>query len=585
MKRLPLLLFCCCIVGLVVNSCKNHTSQQKDDLHQAKGGKYYGGTYRVNENGELRSLDPVQVNDVTSAHLVENIYDQLMYFDKDLRLTYEIATARNISEDGLTYTYTIRPNVFFHDDKCFPDGKGRELTAQDVVYSFTRICDARTGTLGSEFYREKVVGASEYYDATQKVTASGSEPSIKGVAGYTAPDKYTFQIKLEKAFGPFEYMVALNNACIVPHEAVEKYGTDFFQHPVGTGPFVFHHWTPDNECLLVRNEKYWKYDSDGNQLPYLDKIHTTFIKDDKVQLLEFREGNLEDSYRIPNEFFTKIVNENKQLQPEFSKYVLQRIPALSTQYYGMMTKSNAFKDKRVRQAFSYAIDRNRIIRYVLKGQAFAPSEHGLVPPVMPDYNHTSIKGYQFDVQKARTLMKEAGYPDGKGFPTITLQLNSGGGRNTQIAEAIQTMLIENLGITIKLKMVEFAQHLTEIDHGRAEFYRLGWVADYPDPETFLNLFYGKTVPKTFDVASPQNGSRYQNPTFDSLFELARSTPDKLQRNHLFEQAEQLAINDSPLLLIFHDEDYRLLQPYVRGYVNNSMDKRPYMYVWFDKNAM
>jgi len=574
-------------VGLCMSSisCKNHNSQPKELLRPAKGGKFYGGTYRVNENGELRSLDPVGVNDVTSAHLVENIYDQLMYFDENLRLTYELATARTISPDGLTYTYSIRPNVFFHDNKCFPNGKGRELTAEDVVYSFSRICDARTGTLGSEFFRGKVIGASEYYQATQKASATGGLPVIHGVAGYTAPDKYTFRIQLIKAFGPFEYMVALNNACIVPHEAVDCYGKDFFLHPVGTGPFIFDHWTPDNECLLVRNPSYWKIDSDGNRLPYLDNIQTTFIKDDKVQLLELREGNLEDSYRIPNEFFTKIVNEKKQLQPEFSKFILHRIPALSTQYYGMMTKSNAFHDKRVRQAFSYAIDRDRIIRYVLKGQAFAPCEHGLVPPVMPDYNSASIKGYYFDLQKARDLMKQAGYPGGKGFPAITLQLNSGGGRNTQIAEAIQTMLIENLGITVKLKMVEFAQHLTEIDHGRAEFYRLGWVADYPDPETFLNLFYGKDVPATFDIASPQNGSRYQNPKFDSLFELARSTPDKFQRNVLFAQAEQLAINDSPLLLIFHDEDYRLLQPYVRGYNSNSMDKRPYMYVWFDKNAM
>lgn len=565
--------------------CKNRHTISPDTLRPASGGRYYGGEFRVNENGELRSLDPVGVNDVTSAHLSENIYDQLLYFDENLNLTNELAQRWEVSEDGLWYTYHIRKGVLFHDNPCFPGGKGRELTAYDVLYSYNRVCDARSGTLGSEFFRNKVVGAEEYFQATRESNRTGAAPSLAGVQGFSAPDDSTFRIQLTKAFGPFAYMAALNNTGIVPHEAVEKYGKDFQYHPVGTGPFTFVHWIPDRECYLVRNQKYWKDDEFGNRLPYLDAIRTTFIKDDKVQLLEFREGNLEESYRISNEFFLNIVDEKKELRGEYQAYKLYRVPALSTQYYGMMTLSPIFKDKRVRQAFSCAVDRDRIVRYVLKGQANAPAVHGLVPPCMPGYPSSRVKGYDFNVQKARQLLAEAGYPGGKGFPDLILQLNAGGGRNTAIAEAVQTMLAENLGITVRIQFVEFAKHLDEIDYGRAAFYRLGWVADYPDPESFLSLFYGKVVPPTLSEPSSQNGTRYNNPAFDEIFEKARATADRDQRNELYLQAEQIAVNDAPMLFIIYDEDYRLVQSYVEGYKNNAMDKRPYVYVWFNRETI
>ncbi len=561
-------------------SCKKRISVDLSALKAGKGGVYYGGVYRVNENGDLRSMDPAGVNDVSSSHITSQIYDQLMDFDDSLNLTYELAERREISADGKVYTYFLRRGVMFHDDACFPGGIGRELTAQDVVYSYTRLCDARAKTLSSEFFRGKVVGAEEYYAATRDVASSG-KLAVSGIRGYSAPDRYTFRIELEKPFGPFEYMVALNSTGIVPREAVEYYKEDFFKHPVGSGPFKFDHWTPDIECALVRNPKYWAKDRSGNALPYLDGVVTSFIKDDKIQLLEFREGNLEESYRIPTEFFPSIVDENKQLRPAFRRFTLNRATALSSQYYGMLTVSEAFKDARVRKAFNYAVDRKRIIAFVLKGQAAAPAVHGLVPPTMPGYQSDKVEGYDYDVVKARAYLAEAGYPGGQGFPPVTLQLNAGGGRNTLIAEAVQTMLIENLGVDCKLKIVEFAKHLDAIDHGKAEFFRLGWIADYPDPESFLSLFYGKVVPESFDLPSPQNGSRYRNPAFDALFEKARSTPDRDERNALFREAEQLAMNDAPFLLTFYDEDYRLVQPYVMGLRNNAMDRRAYREVWFN----
>ncbi len=572
-------------VLMLGNGCKHPSHPDPLHLRPAMAGRWYGGTFRVNETGELRSLDPVAINDVTSAHIAENIYDQLLYFDENLQLTCELAERWEISDDGRRYTYYLRRGVYFHDDPCFPGGKGRELTAEDVVYSLTRCCDARTGTLSADYFRGKVLGAEEYYTATRQALLSGTPPSVSSVRGFRALDRYTVQIELVEPFGPFEYYVALNFTGIHPREAVEYYGKDFFQHPVGSGPFRFVRWVPDRECILERNARYWKRDSLGNQLPYLDGIRFSFIKDDKVQFLEFVEGALEECYRLPSEFFPLVVDERKQLRPSFARYQLLRVPALSTQYYGMLTTHPVFRDVRVRQAFNYAVDRERILRYVLKGQGGEPAHRGLVPPAMPDYPAERVRGYRFNPQQARRLLAAAGYPMGKGFPSLELQLNSGGGRNLLVAEAVQTQLAEILGIEVGLKMVEFARHLDEIDHGRAPFFRLGWIADYPDPESFLNLFYGKLVPNDSTAISPINSTRYRNPRYDAKFESARRILDHKQRAEHFAEAEQIAIADAPMVLLFYDEDYRLLQPYVRGYRNNAMDRRQYVYIWFDRAAL
>ncbi len=569
------------VVFMAIAGCGGKKTEPENaaQFRAAKGGKFYGGVYRTNEVGELRSLDPVGVNDVTSHHIAHQIYDLLLDFDENLRLQPELAKSWEISSDGLTYTYHLRAGVQFHDNPCFANGKGRLFTSADVKYSFTRVCDARTGTLGYDYFRGKVAGADAYYNATQAVMKGGS-PAVGEVTGFIAKDDTTFQIHLVKPFAPFENYAALGMAYIHPHEAVEKYGKDFFQHPVGTGAFRFVSWTPDRECILERNPKYWKTDDDGNRLPYLDKIQFSFIKDDKSQLFEMRSGNLEECYRIPSEFFQSVVSEDKKPKGEYAKFQLLHLPAMATQYYGMLVKSKEFGDGRVRRAFSMAIDRERIIKYVLKGQAYSAGIHGLVPPSMPDYPTDSIKGYDFDPNAARALLAEAGFPNGVGIDPITLQLNSGGGRNLQIAEAIQAMLKDNLGVAIELKQVEFAKHLDEIDAGRASFFRLGWVADYPDPENFLNLMYGALVPDD-DKPSPINHTRYRKLEFDKIFEQAISTTDRAARFKLYRQAEQIGMNDAPMIIVFYDEDYRLLAPYVEGYRNNAMDRRSYEFIWLN----
>lgn len=552
-----------------------------ENMVELKGGIKGGGIFVSNETENIRSLDPVGINDVVSHHVAHQIYDLLVDLDTNLQLIPMLAKSWEISPDGLTYTFHLRNDVVFHDNPCFPGGKGRKMIAEDVRYSLNRVLDPRTGSLGFDFYKNYVVGAKEFNEEVTKATSEGREPKIKDAAGYIAVNDTTFQIKLTKPFAPFIYYTCLGFAYVIPKEAVEKYGKDFFQNPVGTGPFVFEKWTPDLEINMKKNPNYWDRDAAGNQIPYLDGVKFRFIKDLSQQLLEFKNGNLDDSYRIPNELFKTIVNEDKTLTPEYSKFIVQRKTSLSTQYYGFLITSKTFEDPKVRQAFNYAIDREKILKYVLQGSATDPAIYGMVPPVMPNYNAKKIKGYSFDLPKAKELMSQAGYPDGKGFPVVTLNINEGGGRNTQIAEAIQDMLKE-IGVTVKLQLLQFAQHLDNIDAGRSDFYRLGWNADYPDPETFLNLFYGKNVPANPKDVSPINSFRYKNPKFDELFEKAIATTDIAERNRLYEEAEQLAVNDAVVLFIYYDEDWRLIQPYVRGYALDPMHRVNMRFIWLDK---
>ncbi len=561
-------------ISLLLISCGG---EEQTVLHPAKGGKFYGGDYHMNEVESIKTLDPVGLNDAPSSHVVNQICELLVDFDSNLTLVPELAERWEVSDDGLSYTYHLRHGIHFQDSPVFPDGKGREMTAKDIKFCFDRILDATTGTKGATYFLGKVQGATDYYHST-----GNGAPAAGGVSGFRVVDRYTFAIDLLKPFAAFKYYPALGMCYIYPHEAVEHYGKDFFGHLVGTGPFVLDHWDKDQELVLVRNPHYWRSDSYGNQLPFLDKITFSSLKDEESQLREFKQGKLEESYRIPSTSFRNVVTTDGKLTPQYANYQLHRVEALSTQYYGMLNTSAVFKDPRVRRAFCFAIDRNKIINYVLDGQAAGPAIHGIVPPSMPGYDPEAVHGYSYNLDTARALLAEAGYPGGKGFPHIELQLNSGGGRNRDVAIAVQQMLSVGLGIDVGMKELEWGQHLDIVDRGDAAFYRLGWIADYPDPENFLNLLWSKNIPDK--GPSPINSVRYRNPEFDRIFEQARATQNDSARMRLYEQAEQVAMDDAPLLLIYHDMDYRLVQPYVRDYSSNPMDRRDLTWTWFDSNA-
>lgn len=532
----------------------------------SEGKKTYGGTFLMNETGDLRSLDPPQINDATSHHIAENIYDQLLAFDKQLNIVPSLSALPEISADGLTYTFRLRTDVYFHDDPCFPNGKGRKMTAKDVVYSWTRAVDPRTNTLALPYF-QVIKGARAYFD---------SRATLPGVEGLQAPNDSTFVVTLERPFSPFINYTLVGNAFIYPKEAVEKYGKDFGQNAVGTGPFEFASYRSGLNCILIKNPNYWGRDNEGGKLPYLDTVFFSFIKETKQEILLFKQDKLHHVYRLPSEFFQDMVDDNKNLKGEWAKYKLDRMPAMGTQFYGFNIASKNVSNRHLRRAISMAIDRRKIIKYVLKGQASEPGEHGLIPPSMPGYPWAEVAGLKFNPDSARAELARAKQQMGT-LPALTLQLNTGGGRNTDVAQAIQSQLKENLGLDIKLLTIEWAQHTARIDAGDAEFFRLGWIADYPDPQNFMNLLYGKNIPAT--GPSSINQTRYRNAQFDALYDSAVNATDRAQAMRYWAQADAIQAQDASIVTLFHDEDYHLIQPYVHNFPSNAMDRRPMKGVW------
>ncbi|MEO6883222.1 MAG: ABC transporter substrate-binding protein [Bacteroidia bacterium] len=564
------------VLGFLSSCGGNHNDNT--DNRVAKGNVSYGGVFRMNEVEDFRSLFPLNVTEITSFHITSQIYEGLVKLSQsDLTVIPCIAQKWDKSPDAKTWTFYLRKNVYFQDDACFPDGKGRAVTAKDFKYCFDQLCAVSPQNQQYQAtFKDRVEGANEYYQST-----IDKKPLVGGVSGVKVIDDYTIQITLKYPFAGFLNILTMPGCWLYPKEAIDKYGIDMRSKCVGTGPFQVKEMKEGDAVILTRNPKYWDVDEFGNQLPYLDAVKVSFIKEKKSELLEFKQDHLEMVFQLPTEFIDDIVGEVQNAK-KVNNFNLQVEPAMSIFYYGFQNQTVPFENKKVRQAFNYAIDREKIVKFTLQGEGI-PGFYGIVPPSFSNYDYKDIKGYDFDVNKAQKLLADAGYPNGKGFPKITLQTNSGGGdRNIQIAEVIQKMLKENLNVDIEINVMPFAQHLEALETGKATFWRTGWIADYPDPETFLSLLYGPYVPKTLSEKSYINSVRYKSAKFDSLFSMALRETDDTKRFELYKDADQVGIDDAAYMPIFYEENYRLVQKYVKNFDINAMEYRDLEKVYFDK---
>ena len=596
---------------LFLASCNSGGSGDSEKLTPAEGGKNFGGVIKVNETEYFRSLYPLNVTEVGGHRITNQIYEGLVGFDQaDLTVKPCLAGHWEMEESGLVFTFHLRKGVKFHDDACFMDGKGRVVTAHDFVYCLTKLCTPDVNNQGFWVFKDKVKGANNFYlsreyeslkqAAAKYSTGSQDENYLSATArikeleekhatdiankpeileGVIAIDDYTLKIELEKFFPGFLQMLALPFTAVFPKEAVEKYGNELRAKAVGTGPFRIKALREDEVVVLEKNKDYWGRDDDGNQLPYLDGIKITFIKEHKSELLALKKGTLDFMYRLPLEMVEEIIDRQGRLLGEYKRFHLQVNPTLATLYYGFLNVDPLFSNKDLRIAFNYAIDRQKIVDYTVKGCAM-PAFHGIVPPAVKGFNSGAVKGYSLNPEKAREHLAKAGYPEGKGFPQLTLQINSGGGTNEQVAEAVQKMLQETLNIRVNIIKLPFAQHLENLETGKVQFWRLGWIADYPDPENFLTLFFSGHIPPKLSDKSYLNSTRYRSPAFDSLFTQAINTVDETKRFELYAKADSQMISDAAIMPIYYYKDHRLLQPRVQNFPQNAMEYRVYREVWF-----
>jgi oligopeptide transport system substrate-binding protein len=484
-----------------------------------------GGAYRRPLGNDPATLDPARIGDVYSRSVAQQIFDGLVQFDQTLTITPALAQIWKASRDGLTWTFTLRKGVRFHH--------GREVTAEDVVYSFTRILDPKVKSGAADLFLG-IKGAREF-----------REGKAREVSGLTAPDRHTVQVELEEAMAPFVSILAVGHAKIVPKELVEQQGDAFGTHPVGTGPFKFVRWDRGKEIVLSANRDYF----DG--APRLSPLVYRIFPGERLDVMyeEFRRGNLEDT-PVPMQDYRQVIAGGDHIHV--------KRPMMSVRFYGLNTKIKPLDDKRVRQALIHAIDRDVLIEEVVLGR-FAPAR-GILPPGTLGFN-SHLKGYAYDPRRARELLAQAGYPGGRGLPPIAIW--SSVKERVLIEHELMKKYLDAVGIRAEFhyetNWPAFSAMLTE---GKLPVFLYAWYADVPDPDNFLSkLFYSK---------SSRNFTRYANPLVDDVLVQARQEPDVQRRIDLYRRAEQMILDDAPLIPIWHYTYERLFQPYVRSIEVNGL---------------
>jgi oligopeptide transport system substrate-binding protein len=548
------------IILLVFASCNFGGEDLSDKV--AKGGAKYGGVFKFMSSEKISSLLPMSSASIYTQRVGSQVFETILNLDPATeKIVPGLAKSYSINEDATQFTFQIRRGVYFHDDECFNGGKGRELDANDVKSTLDMACSKSVNNEIFWLLLSKIKGAKNYYDQSKVNISKG------GVSGIKVIDNFTLRIDLEYSFVGFDKLLAHRSLGIFPREAFQEYGAEIGKHPVGTGPFKLESWT-DDKIVLTRNENYWKSDKYGNKLPFLAGIEVTYSKDKKSELLAFRKKEIDLVLQIPAEEIDNAIGSLSDAQAGKNvKHKIDSRPSLSTAYFGFAGETKPFNDVNVRKAFNLALDREYLINNKLQGEGY-PCLHGFVPS-MPDYNTAEVIGYTFNKAQAQELLLKAGYPNGKGFPKIILYVNTKAGSIThKVAIAVQEQLKKNLNIFIAIKLCSIKERDEAIKNGKAKFWRGGWIADYPDPENFLSLFYGKNIDKNSVISNP---FKYNNSDFDTYLETAMREKNPSTRSDLFEQCDQQIIDDAVVMPIYHAEFMTMVNNKIKNFHANSTE--------------
>ncbi len=501
--------------------------------------------FRYNQQEGIPTLDPAFAKNQAIIWAVRQMYNTLVEPDSMLNLRPSLAKSWEVSDDRLTYTFHLRTDVYFHDQEIFPGGKGRKMVAADVAYSFRRVMDPATASPGAWIFNGRV------------------DPGN----GFRALDDSTFQLVLLAPFHPIIGILSMQYCSVIPHEAPERYGKDFRKHPCGTGPFVFHYWDEGQALILHKNKHYFEKDGAGQSLPYLDAVKVSFIDSKGTEFLLFRQGQLDFINDIESSFKDEVLTKQGQLKKAWDgKIVLMKAPYLNVEYFGIVmdpekpgVQGSPLQDIRIRQAINYGFDRVKMMTY-LRNSIGIPATSGFVPAGLPSFDTANVKGYTYNPGLSRQLLKEAGYPDGKGLSPIKLVSIP---IYSDLADYVAHQLQE-AGIPVRVEIIQRGTLMDQVAKSAVPFFRASWIADYPDAESYLAMFYSKNP-------APPNYTRYSNPAFDQLYEKALREVRDSVRYRYYQQMDQIVIRDAPVVPLFYDMSVRFRQPNVKGFTSNGLN--------------
>ncbi|MEA3476580.1 MAG: ABC transporter substrate-binding protein [Bacteroidota bacterium] len=504
--------------------------------------------FRYNEAAGITSLDPSLSKNLANIWVCNQLFNGLVQLDEQLYVQPCISKSWSISRDGLTYTFKLRTDVYFHKHERFGDTETRSVTAHDFVYSFNRIIDPSNASPGAWVFQN--IG---FQDGTPLINAINDS---------------LLSIQLSKPFPPFLGILAMKYCSVVPREIVDFYGKEFRQHPVGTGPFYFQYWKEGVKLVLRKNDYYFETDHQGNSLPYIDAVSITFLMDKQSAFLEFVKGNLDFLSGLDPGYKDEILTRDGALSPKYiDQFYLITEPYLNTEYLGIMMDSETIDEthplqlREVRQAINHGFDRHKMIRY-LRNNIGTPGTNGIIPAGMPSFDSLKIKGYNYDPDKSQKLLADAGFPNGEGLAAITLTTSS---EYLDLCKFIQHEM-SDLGIQINIDVSPPATLKELKAQAKLAFFRASWIADYPEAENYLSLFYRHN----FCPAGP-NYTHFSDPAYDRLYEQSQQEIDDTLRFSLYQEMDNLMMQESPVVILYYDQVLRFVRKNVSGLGSNPIN--------------
>ena len=483
--------------------------------------------FKYNESATIATLDPTFAKDQATIWATNQLFNGLVQLDSKLNVKPSIAKSWQISDDALAYTFFLRNDVVFHDDELFENGKGRKVIAQDFEYSFNRLLNKNLAAPGAWV--------------------------LSNVKSFKAINDSVFSIKLIIPFPAFLSLLSMQYCSVVPKEIVEK--RDFNREPIGTGPFQFQLWEDGVKLVLRKNANYFE-NEEGEQLPYLDAVAITFIKDKQSAFLQFIQGKLDFISGIDASYKDEILTNTGELQEKYKAIIaLQSQPYLNTEYLGFLMNNPLPLE--VRQAINYGFDRVKMLKY-LRNNIGTPAVNGFVPKGLPSFSE-ELMGYNYNPEKAIELIANSDFDIQQ---EIILSTTSS---YLDLCEYIQNQLQE-IGLNVRVEVNPPSTHRQMVATSKLNFFRGSWIADYPNAENYFSLFYSKN----FCPKGP-NYTHFKSIEFDAFYERSLSETNLGVRWELYNKMDKILVDNAVIVPLYYDKLLRFSLKNIVDFKSNAMN--------------